>query len=403
MILRPPAPKTDDAAMRRALRWERRVHLAAHPLAYPLALVLKRFGPALHVPGIGHIVNDPAIARAVLLDSDSFTKNGPGSAGELITQVMGDYSLLNLEGDSHRELRAILVGAFNTSVVRNLIEDVWGRGLDKAVSALRFGQRVDLARLAAVLTGRTMHHILGIGRRDDDAAALATFELSEKLVSVVTLRSGPLAPRVVARSRERFLALTDEMAAGIKDAPASSIIGCLRAAGLCEDQVRGVGAALLLTGTGTVSTALPRTAALVSDAGLWGQLSDRQGRLAAVDECLRIITPSPVMLRSVRHDTVIGNHHFRAGRRVAIMTYVAVRAFEDGDSLRLGRHVPPSVHGMHFGAGIHHCIGYALARAELDLSMERLSAVGRLRVSRRAAARHVLIPRYGVLEVEKAI
>src|SRR5579872_6259754 len=97
-------PETDHAMMRYALRWERRVHLAAHPLAYPFALTLSRLGPVLQVPCLGYVINDPAIARAVLLDNDCFTKNGPGSAGELITQVMGDYALLNLEGDQHREL-----------------------------------------------------------------------------------------------------------------------------------------------------------------------------------------------------------------------------------------------------------------------------------------------------------
>src|SRR4051812_13147043 len=155
-MLGAPASKPHDEAPGRALRWERRVQLAAHPLAYPLALVLGRLGPALRVPGIGHVVNDPAIARAVLLDSDSFTKNGPGSAGELITQVMGDYALLNLEGDSHHELRALLVSVLNASAVREVVEDVWGTRLDDAASALRLGRRVDLARLAAILSGRTM-------------------------------------------------------------------------------------------------------------------------------------------------------------------------------------------------------------------------------------------------------
>ena len=86
---------------------------------------------------------------------------------------------------------------------------------------------------------------------------------------------------------------------------------------------------------------------------------------------------------------------------MAISTYAAVRAFEDGDSLRLGREVPATAQGLYFGAGIHRCIGYALARAELELAVERLGSAGPLRVSRRAAAFLVLIPRYRVLEVEK--
>jgi cytochrome P450 len=355
----------------------------------------------LHVPGIGHVVSDPTVARAVLTDSDGFTKNGPGSAGELITQVMGDYALLNLEGEAHHELHALLAAALSASAVHDLVQEVWGAGLDEAVCALRAGRRVDLARLAAVLTGRTMGRLLGIGRLDKDGEALAAYRLGETMVSVVRLRSGRLSPRVVAHSRRRFLALTHDIAEALSSAPAGSIIGRLRAAGFGEAQVRGVGAALFLTGTGTVSTALPRTAALISDTGLWEQLRDRSARLAAIDECLRVITPSPVMLRSVRRDTVVADHRFREGRRVAILTYAAVRAFEDGDSLHLGRDVPPSVRGLYFGAGIHRCIGYALARAELDLSVERLASVGPLRVTRRAAAFHVLIPRYRTLEVEK--
>jgi cytochrome P450 len=150
-----------------------------------------------------------------------------------------------------------------------------------------------------------------------------------------------------------------------------------------------------------VATAFPRAVALVSDAELWGKLIDRPARLATVDECLRVITPSPVMLRSVRRDTCIAGHNFREGRRVAVLTYVAVRAFEGGDLLQPDRDVPQPVRGLYFGAGAHHCIGYALARAELDLALERLSAAGPLRVTRRAVAHRVLIPRYRALEVAR--
>jgi cytochrome P450 len=393
----------EDARLSRALLWERYVQTAAHPLAFPLACAVRRMGPALYVPGIGHVVSDPSIARAVLVDDEGFSKNGPGSAGELITQVMGDYALLNLEGEPHRELRSILMPALNASAVHRLVEEVWAPRLDMMASNLRAGGRVDLARLATILTGRTMRLLLGIGHLgDSDAASVATFHLGERMVSVVRLRDRPLSPRIVARSRKHFLAMTDEIAAGMAGAPSASIIGRLRSAGFDQKQIRGVGAALLLTGTGTVSTALPRMVALVSDAGVWDRLDSRSARSSTIDECLRIVTPSPVMLRSVRRDTVIANHRFREGRRVAILTYIAVRGFEDADQFEPGRELPSSVAGLHFGAGIHHCIGYALARAELDLSLERLSTAGPLRVSRRAAAHRVLIPRYRLLEVERS-
>lgn len=393
-------PTAREAAMRRALRWERRVHRAAHPLAYPLALVFRRLGPVLSVPGIGHIVNDAAVARAMLLDTEHFSKNGPGSAGELITQVMGDYALLNLEGEPHRELRALLIDVFSPSAVRAIIDELWRPRLDRAVADLRDGAHVELVRLATVLTGLTMRHLLGLEAGDDEAS-LRTFELGERLVSVVRLQNGRLSPRVVARSRQRFLTLTDEIVAAIPSAPAHSIIGRLRIAGFGSDQVRGVCAALLLTGTDTVSAALPRAVALISDADQWNNVNDATLRRSMVDECLRVITPSPVMLRSVEHDTSIDGHRFRQGRRAAIMTYLAVRDFDGGDAFCPGREVPPAARGLQFGAGIHHCIGFTLACAELDLWLEQLAAVSPLRVNRRAPARRVLIPRYRVLEIER--
>jgi hypothetical protein len=107
------------------------------------------------------------------------------------------------------------------------------------------------------------------------------------------------------------------------------------------------------------------------------------------------------MLHGVRGATVVANRRFLEGRHVDILTYSAVSAFEYGYSLQLGRGVPTAMRGLHFGAGVHHCIGYALARAELDLSVERLDSVGVLRVTRGAAAFHVLIPRYRSPGVEK--
>ncbi len=402
VALRETVP-TKARRMDQALQWERRVQITAHPFAFRLAAALNKLGPTVHVPLVGHVVTDPAVTREILLDTESFSKNGPGSAGELITQVMGEYALLNLEGESHETLRKILVGLMSGHRVRDLVDRIWRPRLDEVVFELRQGRRVDLARLTTILTGLTMRSLLGTDHlaSDDDSSA-ATFSLGERMVAVVGMRNRPLSAAVVERTRERFARLTDEIAQAIPGAPSESIIGALRDHGLVESQLRGVGAALLLTGTGTVSTALPRMVALLCDSGMWPPNSERAARLSLVDECLRVITPSPVMLRSVRRDVVVGGHHFREGRRVAIMTYFAVRSFPDGGCLSPDRSVPASVRGLHFGAGPHQCLGYSLARTQLELSLERLSCVGPLRVAARKAARHVLIPRYEVLEIERA-
>ena len=87
------------------MKWERRLYMTAHPFAYPLLRGVARRGPVVRVPGVGVIVNSASAARSVLMDGETFRKDGPGSPGELWTPVLGPSVLLNMEGDAHRALR----------------------------------------------------------------------------------------------------------------------------------------------------------------------------------------------------------------------------------------------------------------------------------------------------------
>ena len=81
--------RSGAAAARHVRRWERRLFLGAHPLAYPLFVGLGKAGPAVRVPGVGVVVNSPELARQVLTDGERFVKNGPGSSGALWPPVLG--------------------------------------------------------------------------------------------------------------------------------------------------------------------------------------------------------------------------------------------------------------------------------------------------------------------------
>ena len=85
-----------------AARWDERVMRAAHPIAYPLLNAQRR--PAVRVPGLGVLVRDPALIRATLMNTASFTKTGPGSPSDLWTPVLGAAVLLNMEGADHLAL-----------------------------------------------------------------------------------------------------------------------------------------------------------------------------------------------------------------------------------------------------------------------------------------------------------
>ena len=75
-----------------ARRNEERVMRAAHPIAYPALNAIRR--PVTRVPGLGVVVTDAALLRGVLMNTASFTKNGPGAPSDLWTPVLGPSVLL---------------------------------------------------------------------------------------------------------------------------------------------------------------------------------------------------------------------------------------------------------------------------------------------------------------------
>src|SRR5690606_39985758 len=70
----------------RATRADRAVVRAAHPVAFPLVSAIP--GGVRRVPGVVVVVKDAGLLRAVLMDSEHFTKNGPGAPSDLWTPVL---------------------------------------------------------------------------------------------------------------------------------------------------------------------------------------------------------------------------------------------------------------------------------------------------------------------------
>lgn len=121
---------------------------------------------------------------------------------------------------------------------------------------------------------------------------------------------------------------------------------------------------------------------------LGSQLDDRR-RLAedptllptAADEVVRWTTPTPLLGRTTTCPVDLGPVpgapapvRAAAHERVMLNLFAANRdpaAFPDPDELVLDRH--PNRH-VAFGAGIHRCVGANLARAELQVMMERVLA-----------------------------
>lgn len=93
----------------------------------------------------------------------------------------------------------------------------------------------------------------------------------------------------------------------------------------------------------------------------------------AVEELLRYDPPVQILYgRTATEDMRVGELPVRAGQRLINLLGAAnrdPRQFSEPDELRLDRDEGP---GLSFGGGIHHCLGAALARLEVQVMLPML-------------------------------
>jgi cytochrome P450 len=387
---------------------EVRVYLASHPVVFGFAEATRKMGDIVDVPGVARIVNRPELAREILLDGEHFSKSGPGSFGALITQVMGESALLNMDSDAHHRLRSRLQDLFAPAYLETIARDVLEAPIAELRARLAGGESIDLVRFMQHLTGRTTCHMLGLPAPAVGAEQtyFELFAMVQQMSQSIGLATKKLTPAQVAAKKVPFERLTAAVAGAYErdDLPPNSVLARLKDLGLSADEARGVVGMLLVVGTETMTTAVPRTVALLVDSG---QLSDLRSEpklmQSAIDEALRFVVPSPVMVRSVSGDVTIGRHRFAAGQRVMLFTYNLLKhpdLYPRPRRFDIRREQPACARNIWFGAGPHFCLGFGLAQREMRMVLGALIGLPKeIEVVRRTYARRVLVPGYSRLEV----
>ncbi len=386
-----PAPK------RLAARWEERVMRAAHPIAYPMLRMAR--GPVLRVPGLGILVRDAALLRSTLLNTESFTKTGPGSPADLWTEVLGPSVLLNMEGADHQALRRKLAPIFAPSFVEPMVAESLGEPVAQLRKRLSSGEQVDLVEEVRRYSSIAISRLVGL-----DSAELTPdlFRKVSSITSMVRLTRTKLTSAEIARARVVMGELTSHAQRAYRAGDEHTVPGRMRALGLTESEAMGAVGAFVLTGTETLVSYIPRLVCLLIDSG-WLPLiaTDRSLVEPAIAEALRVTTPSPVMLRSVVAAGCIGPVAVRAGDRVILATFAANRALGPFDPKA---NTAATVRQLWFGAGSHFCLGAPLAMAQIRLVCDAILGAapqGDLRVISRRPARGVLIPSYSTVVIGK--
>jgi cytochrome P450 len=393
----------------RASWWESRVWLAADPAFFALLRLTGRFS-VVRLGGLGVLVNDARVGRAILLDPARFRTVGPGTHGELIDEVMGPRGLLNMDGAEHEALRRTLAGLFAAGPSARLAQATAAGPIAEAAARLAAGEDVDLARLIRVITGRTSYALLGApDPADGDDGYLRTYRLGEELLAMTTdaARHGVRPDR-----KRRALELVEALAAGARagwDSGGDSALARLRALGLDYEEAKALVVVIILAGTETVSSGLPRSIALLVDSDAWARIprDDPRALDAAIEACLRLVTPSPMIVRSCVEACDVQGHRFRPGQRILLSVYGMTRTpalfpGRDPEALAIGEPLHRDLRHLWFGAGPHFCIGALLAKSQLRAMFAMLRGQGDLRIVRRSPARHVLFPSYASLVVRRA-
>ena len=360
---------------------------AAHPFAYPALKFGRR--PVARVAGVGVLVRDAALLRAILMNTASFTKTGPGAPADLWTPVLGPSVLLNMEGADHLALRRKLAPLFAPSYVDELVEESIAAPLASLSERLRAGESVDLVAEVRRYASITIGRLVGL---DESVLSDDLFRRVSSITSMVRLSKPRLSPAQVVTARAVMTELGSHAERTFRAGDESTVPGRMRALGLTETEAMGAVGAFVLTGTETLVSYIPRLACLLVDSAWHGRVAADQTLVeAAIAEGLRVTTPSPVMLRSVVADATIGTVPVRPGDRVILATFAANRALGAFDP---GGNAAAGLKQLWFGAGAHFCLGAPLAMAQIRLVLGTLLEFPSLQVESRKAARGVLIPSY---------
>ncbi|WP_066040311.1 cytochrome P450 [Herbiconiux solani] len=405
-------------------RWEERVQRTAHPLAYPALSAIRR--DVVRVPGVGVIVTEAGLLRSILLDTERFTKTGPGSPADLWTPVLGPSVLLNMEGADHHALRRRLAPLFAPAFVEALTEQTIGRRAETLTRRLTRGEPVDLVTEVREYAGQVISRLVGLDR---DVVGEELFARISSVTGFVSLARPRFTPSQVRRARAVLAELTDHArsayAAGGEDADPEAaqaaadsatapsdrvaaptdpetVPARMRRLGLSEEEALGAVGAFVLTGTETLVSYLPRLVAVLADTGWLDVLArDRSLLDQAIAEGLRVTTPSPVMLRSVAASAEIGGVAVHPGDRLVLATFLADRRAGGFDPVA---NPAASLRQLWFGAGAHFCLGAPLAMAQIRLTVGAVldaAETAPLALTRRRAQRGTLIPGYAELVLQR--
>jgi pimeloyl-[acyl-carrier protein] synthase len=356
---------------------------------YPLLHALRAHNPVFLSPWGDWYLTRFADVSTVLTDR-RFQRQSPGGTNPItgdnraptaIDRMLSRWMVF-IDPPAHTRLRRLVGKAFTPKLVAALRGDVRaiaGRLLDDAL-----GQRESfdvIADFAYPLPVIVVSRILGVPAEDYDLLKDWSGQLTGALDTgdAEELASGNHAT-------EELTAYMSGLIAQRRQAPRDDLISAMLAdsAGddaLSEEELLANCVFLLWAGHETTKNLIGNgTLSLIRNPGELARLRAEPGLMeSAVDELLRYESPIQKIGRWTREAVELGGVNIPAGQYVVSLFGAANRdpqQYPDPDRLDIARRDGTS---LAFGKGIHHCLGYGLAKLEGEVAfvalLERVSAM----------------------------
>lgn len=285
-------------------------------------------------------------------------------------------NMLTTDPPDHTRLRGLATRAFTPRTVEKLrphIVSVVDDLLDAVAGA--DGEVEVMDALAFPLPVTVIGEMLGVPSEDRRALRPLVRSVTAVLELAVTPDALTEAVAADAKLEEYFSALVAERRAHPGDDLLTRLIE-VEDAGDQLSKRELISTAILLFAAGFETTTHLIGNGLLALLRNPDQLAriraDRSLLRPAVEELLRFDSPVQIALRAATEDLTIGGQHIEAGSLVLALLGAANRdpaRFSDPERLDVGRDEGPP---MSFGAGIHFCLGAALARLEGQIVFDRL-------------------------------
>src|ERR1700728_1467235 len=285
-------------------------------------------------------------------------------------------SILTMEGPAHARLRRLVAPAFTPASANRLrptMQPVVGELVDRVVAR---GECELVADVCEPYPIPIICELLGAPPEDWKL-------FSGWATDIFRIFNGNLAEDLpfIARAGEELNAYVSDMITARRADPHDDLLSDLIAVEeegdrLSTDEMAMLAQAVLMAGTDTTRNQLARSVAVFppypDQSALLAERPELAGR--AVEESMRYLGAVRGTARFAAEDIVYRDVLFPAGTLVATSLAGANRdpeAFDDPNTFHITRERATAQ--MTFGAGIHFCMGAALARAELQEALPILA------------------------------